>query len=86
MRPMETVPPSPGSHLVASMGTDLPTELLALKAAVKAAGATTGPMSMKALEQSCHVIDLVIVEMDQLRRTLVQHLHLRAVALAAARP
>lgn len=73
------------ADLVAIMGTDIPTELLALKEAVKAAnaGPLMPPKARAALEHSCHVIELVTVELAHLRQTLAQHLHLRVGAFSA---
>lgn len=64
------------------MGTDIPTELAALKAAVKAAtaGPLMPPKARAAIEQSCHLVELISLELAQLRQTLAQHLHLRGGA------
>lgn len=64
------------------MGTDIQAELCALKAAVKAAtaGPLMPPKARAAIEHSCHVIELVTVELAHLRQTLAQHLHLHGGA------
>lgn len=61
------------------MGTDLTTELVALKLAVKlaTAGPLMPPKARTAIEQSCLVIELLAGELAQLRTILAQHLHLR---------